>query len=177
MNHKFKNISSIYKIIKLLPKTQFNYKFLINELIFLNLKVETMLYDKSSKKKNPITIFHNSLLFLLKRIKDQLKFKDFDSKKAIKKNIFVRESAHKDLFAKLWTNFTFDEYKKERMGRYNKRLRINNLKKFIKDKKIIDFGCGHGNFLISCLGFGAKECVGIDYGKDSIQYAKNITYK
>ena len=178
MNSKFKkNIISIYKIIELLPKTQFNYKFLINELIFLNLKVETMLDDKSSKQKNPITIFQNSLLFLLTRIKDQLKFKDFDSKKDIKKNIFVRESTHKDLFAKLWTNFTFDEYKKERLGRYNKRLRINNLKKFIEDKKIIDFGCGHGNFLISCLGFGAKECVGIDYGKDSIQYAKNITYK
>ena len=135
MNHKFKkNISSIYKIIKLLPKTQFNYKFLINELIFLNLKVETMLYDKSSKQKNPITIFRNLLLSLLTRIKDQLKFKDFDSKKDIKTNIFVREYTHKDLFSKLWTNFTFDEYKKERLGRYNKRLRINNLKKFIEDK-------------------------------------------
>ena len=177
-NSKYKkNITSTNKIIKLLPKTQFNYKFLINELIFLNLKVETMLFDRSSKQKNPTTIFQNLLLSLITRIKDQLKFKDFDSKKNTKSNIFVRESTHKDLFAKLWTNFTFNEYEKERLGRYNKRLKINNLKKFIEDKKIIDFGCGHGNFLISCLGFGAKECVGIDYGKNAIQYAKNITYK
>tara|TARA_B100000959_G_C14672803_1_gene497225 strand:- start:24 stop:254 length:231 start_codon:yes stop_codon:yes gene_type:complete len=63
MNFKFKkNITSIYKTIKLLPKTQFNYQFLINELIFLNLKVETIIFDKSSKQKNPITLFQNSLI-------------------------------------------------------------------------------------------------------------------
>ena len=49
--------------------------------------------------------------------------------------------------------------------------------KYIKGKKIIDFGCGHGNFLIACYILGAKECIGIDYGKDSINFAKKICKK
>jgi ubiquinone/menaquinone biosynthesis C-methylase UbiE len=177
-NSKYKkNITSINKAIKLLPITQFNYQFLINEIVFLNLIVETILFDKSPKQKNPVTLFQNALLSMLSRIQHQYKFKNFDKKNNVKRATFIREKTHNVVFSKLWSNFTLDEYKKERLGRYNKRLRINNLKNFIKDKKIIDLGCGHGNFLISCLGFGAKKCVGIDYGKDTIQYAKKIAYK
>jgi ubiquinone/menaquinone biosynthesis C-methylase UbiE len=177
LNYLNKNIESIYRAVKLLQVTQFNYQFLINELVFLNLNVETILINKSSKQKNPIVLSQLLLLSFLKRIKDQHKLKNYDSKEIVKKNKLKSEAVHKDLFTKLWTNFTFDEYKKERLGRYIKRLKINNLKKFIKDKKIVDFGCGHGNFLISCLIYGAKECVGIDYGKDSIEYAKSISHK
>ena len=177
LNYLNKNIESIYRAVKLLQVTQFNYQFLINELVFLNLNVETILINKSSKQKNPIVLSQLLLLSFLKRIKDQHKLKNYDSKEIVKKNKLKSEAVHKDLFTKLWTNFTFDEYKKERLGRYIKRLKINNLKKFIKDKKIADFGCGHGNFLHSCLTIGAKECVGIDFGKDSINYAKKISKK
>jgi ubiquinone/menaquinone biosynthesis C-methylase UbiE len=173
----FNIIQDIYKEINLLKKTKLNYSFLINELIFLNLKIENILFDKSSKQKNPSIINKKELILLLTRIKDIKRFKDFDKKIPVTKNHWIREKTHKTLFAKLWTNFTFDEYKKERLGRYNKRLKINNLKKFIKDKKIADFGCGHGKFLHSCLTIGAKECVGIDFGKNSINYAKKNSRK
>ena len=84
---------------------------------------------------------------------------------------------HKALFQKLWTNFSLNEYKNERLSRYTKRLKINNLKKLIKNKKVVDFGCGHGNFLFSCLLYGAEKCDGIDYGYESIIYAKKISKK
>ena len=35
----------------------------------------------------------------------------------------------------------------------------------------MDFGCGHGNFLVAIYKKGAKECLGLDYGR------KNIFYK
>ena len=71
----------------------------------------------------------------------------------------------------------FEEYKKERLGRYTKRIKINKLGPLIKNKDVIDFGCGHGQFLTSMLSFGANKCVGIDYGKRSIDYAKDVQKK
>ena len=56
-------------------------------------------------------------------------------------------------------------------------MKINNLKKLVKNKKIVDFGCGHGNFLFACLHMGAEKCDGIDYGIESIRYAKKVSKK
>ena len=81
------------------------------------------------------------------------------------------------MFQKLWVNYTFDEYKKERLGRYIKRIEINKIQGLIKNKKIVDFGCGHGNFLMSMIKFKPKKCVGIDYGKNSIDYANKFRKK
>ena len=172
-----KIIKSLNNELKSLKKTKLNYNFLINELFYLNLKTENILLNTSPNQKNPITLVKNDLINFLERIKNFNEFKEFDKKLPIKSNIWIREKTHKDLFANLWTNYTFDEYKKERLGRYNKRIRINNLQKLIKGKKIVDFGCGHGNFLLSCIHYGSKECDGVDYGLDAIKYAKNVSRK
>lgn len=172
-----KVINNLNKELKSLKKTRLNYNFLINELIYLNLKVENILFNKSFNQLNPISLLKKDLNLLLERLKNFKKFGDFDKKIPIKFTSFKREITHKDLFQKLWVNYSFDEFKKERLGRYNKRIRINKLKKFIKNKKIVDFGCGHGNFLFSCLYHGAIKCDGIDYGNESIKYAKKISKK
>ncbi len=118
------------------------------------------------------------VLKLLNRLKEDLKdllnLKDFSNKEKIKKKLFIKEKFHKDLFQSLWTNFNLKEYVNERITRYKKRIKINNLENLINNKKIIDFGCGHGNFLIACHLNKAKYCLGIDYGKKSILYANKI---
>ena len=60
------------------------------------------------------------------------------------------------------------------MGRYLKRIKINKLKPLLKNKRVIDFGCGHGSFLISCLLNGASFGLGIDYGSENIKYANMV---
>ena len=97
--------------------------------------------------------------------------------KKLKTQNFKLERNHKSLFQKLWVNYSFNEFKDERLGRYNKRIKINKLQPMLKNKKIVDFGCGHGNFLMSILNFKPKECIGIDYGKDSIKYANKFKKK
>ena len=180
-NYLPKNLSLLKKKIlneiKYLKNTEFNYKIIIKELVFLNLKMENLLFDRSNKKGNPVKIVTKDLINLYVKINNLKEFSDFEKKINLKKNKFIRESSHKVLFDKLWTNFNFIEYKKERLGRYIKRIKINNLENKIKNKSIVDFGCGHGNFLISCLSFGAKKCIGIDYGKNSIKYAKLLSKK
>jgi 2-polyprenyl-3-methyl-5-hydroxy-6-metoxy-1,4-benzoquinol methylase len=172
-----KKIDTIIKTFKKINLTKLNLKFVINEILFLNLSLEKLLFDKKNLKGNPvevISIHLDNLLFKLNNIND---FKDFDKKITVKHSEFIREKAHKEIFNSLWTRFTPAEYKKERIGRYLQRIKINKLKPIIKDKKIIDFGCGHGNFLLSCYYNGAKFCCGVDYGKDSIKYANTIIKK
>tara|TARA_B100001057_G_C22825358_1_gene941192 strand:- start:92 stop:1156 length:1065 start_codon:yes stop_codon:yes gene_type:complete len=172
-----KVIKNLNKELKSLKKTRLNYNFLINELIYLNLKVENILFNKSLNQPNPISLVKKDLNFLLERIVNIKTFDDYDKKIPIKFTPFKREKSHKNLFQKLWVNYNYEKFKRERLGRYNKRITINKLKKLIKNKRIVDFGCGHGNFLLSCLYNGAIKCDGVDYGINSINYAKKISKK
>ena len=177
MKNILSKINLVKKKFSKIKKTKLNLKFVISELIFLNLSLEKLLFDSKNKSGDPekkITIYLENLIFKLGNL---AQFNEFDKKIIIKKKKFLREKAHKEIFNKLWSQFNISEYKKERLGRYLKRIKINKLKKIIKDKKIIDFGCGHGNFLLSCYYNGAKYCCGIDYGQDTIKYANLIKKK
>jgi len=167
---EIKNISNSF------PKKSFFIKNLINELILLNLKIENILFDKNNKKGDPLLLTIELLNNTKRRLEEILPLKHFsNNKKKISIKKFEREKTHKELFQDLWTNFNFQEYMNERIKRYSKRIKINNLKNLIANKKIIDFGCGHGNFLIACYFYDAKYCFGIDYGKKSILYANKIS--
>ncbi len=160
---------------KKLKNNKLLINFLITRLIFLTLKVENFLYENNIK--DPNIFLRDELVDLNNFIIDLQYFENFSDKDKINNKKFIREETHQELFNKLWTNFNYKQYVEERLGRYLKRIKINNLKSIIKGKKVVDFGCGHGNFLISCALFGATECTGIDYGKDSINFANNIKKK
>jgi SAM-dependent methyltransferase len=81
------------------------------------------------------------------------------------------ENRHHDLFQDLWVEFSESDYE-DRIARYGHRLHINRLADgFFDGKRVIDLGCGHGNFLHACLRGGAAEGLGIDFGETSIAYA------
>jgi SAM-dependent methyltransferase len=81
------------------------------------------------------------------------------------------EERHHDLFQTLWVNFSEADYE-DRIARYTHRLEINDLADgFLEGKRVIDFGCGHGNFLHACLRAGAAAGLGVDYGEESIRYS------
>ena len=170
-------IKKILKQCKKINKTKLISTILVYELAILNLRIEKILFDKKNKYGSPVKITKKYLKNLLNLIEDLKTFNEYGKKITIKKIKYKREAEHKKLFQKLWVNYSFEQYKKERLTRYLKRIRINKLQKFIKRKKIIDFGCGHGNFLVACYLTGAKHCVGIDYGKSSINYGNSILKK
>ena len=71
----------------------------------------------------------------------------------------------------LWVNFSEADYE-DRIERYIHRLEINDLADgFLAGRRVMDFGCGHGNFLHACLRDGAASGLGIDYGEESIRYS------
>jgi ubiquinone/menaquinone biosynthesis C-methylase UbiE len=174
INKKFIGLEKkIFNKFKNSIKSDLSTKILINHLIYLNLKTEKLLFTKNL---NPEKIILEEINYLYSLIDNIHNFKEF-SRDKFKRQKFNLEKNHKTLFQKLWVNYTFDEYKKERLGRYIKRIEINKIQGLIKNKKIVDFGCGHGNFLMSMIKFKPKKCVGIDYGKNSIDYANKFRKK
>lgn len=83
----------------------------------------------------------------------------------------VMEDKHERLFQNLWINFNEDDYT-QRIARYTFRLNINDLASgFLNGKRVIDLGCGHGNFAHAMLDAGAEYVLGLDVGEKSIEYA------
>ena len=172
-------------------KSDLSARILINHLIYINLKTEKLLLTKNFNPEKIILKDINYLYSLINNIhnftsnvgggrKNAISLKNLTKicqKITFNRQKFILEKNHKTLFQKLWVNYTFDEYKKERLGRYIKRIEINKIQGLIKNKKIVDFGCGHGNFLMSMIKFKPKKCVGIDYGKNSIDYANKFRKK
>lgn len=154
-------------------KNQLVLTLKIQAIIVLMLQVEKALLKRNI---DPTKETMGSLESLLKKIGELNNIEDY-GRQITKVKKFEKEKSHQSLFEDLWTNYTFEEYKKERLGRYTKRIKINKLGPLIKNKDVIDFGCGHGQFLTSMLSFGANKCVGIDYGKRSIDYAKDVQKK
>lgn len=157
--------------------TKFNYHFIINEIILINLMIENILFDKKNKKGNPLKLSLKIIKNFQNRLKELDYLKNFDKNLYLKENKLKMEDDHKILFQDLWQNYSFENYKNDRIQRYIKRIKINKLEKIIKNKNIIDFGCGHGNFLMSCYKFKPKFCLGIDYGANSIKFANKIRNK
>ena len=156
INKKFKLLEKkILNKFNTSKKSNLSIRILINYLIYLNLKTEKLLFKKNF---NPEKLILKDIYYLHSLINYINFFQEF-SNKELKKQKFILEKNHKTLFQKLWTNYTFNEFKKERLGRYSKRIKINKIENLIKNKKIVDFGCGHGNFLMSMLKFQPQECV------------------
>ena len=157
-----------------LPKTNFVYSFLIPEIILMNLEIENLIFKKNYDPTGDTIKILENLDYKIGIIKKNNIHSD---KKKIEKQNFIKEKSHQELFQKLWTNYTFKEYVSDRIGRYRKRIKINNLKKLIKGKSIIDFGCGHGNFLVAAAMEGCSFGYGIDYGKESINFSNKVKNK
>ena len=99
-----KECTSILKKIDKLNITKFNYHFVINEIILINLKIENILFNK---KGNPISPSLRILKNFNNYISELKQLKNHDKKISLKKNNFIKENDHKILFQNLWQNFFF----------------------------------------------------------------------
>jgi len=159
-----------------LKKTSIGIFHLIQELSIINMIWEKFQFDSNDDRQPSIvanSIVHaaaarlNAINASLNNYGNPISLQS--------KSYQVMEEMHQNLFEHLWTEYDHEGYS-VRIQDYVNRLQVNELdKEFLQNKLVLDLGCGHGNFLQACLKLGAKECIGIDYGSKSIDYAKKYS--
>lgn len=88
------------------------------------------------------------------------------------------EGQIQQVYGILWDKFDSDIYTKEAYGILVDRFRYSGFDfSTLKDKVVLDMGCGSGRYTIALAMTGAQKVYGIDLGKKSIEMAAEITRK
>lgn len=156
-----------------IPNTPLMAMAKIHAMALVNMRYERIMVDRNVKV-HPFQLTENILEDALVQLNSwkEASFIEEPSSKPLRRETRKMEQNHKALFQALWVKFTAEDYV-DRVARYTKRLELNGLADgFLKGKRCIDFGCGHGNFAHALLKAGAGFVLGVDYGESSIAYAK-----
>lgn len=169
-----KRFDTINTLIKSLKHHEYIIEMVASEFIFIYFNLEKILYNENYKGN----IYHpldKLLVRFIEKLKLSKNIKDYMDGKKVKLEKKIISKNHKYVFQNLWSKYKNYEFIKYRLKPYMLRIKKNNLLPLIKNKKIIDFGCGHGQFLMALKKMGASSCLGIDFGKKSINYARKIS--
>jgi len=170
-----KSLSELQEIMNNSKVTSFiNYAKVVT-LVIMNMRYEKIAFN-SKFNEHPYLltkqIIDDAILqykqFLDISFIEDLSIKQENSKSKIK------EEKHEDLFNEIWNRYDAVQFQ-EYIERYNTRIKINNIQNLIKDKQCVDLGCGNGVFCFALLENGAKEAIGVDFGKNSIEYASFVS--
>ncbi len=156
-----------------LPRTRFMALARIEALIRMNMGWEALQLDRNLPD-HPFKLTHDLVDRAIASLESarSIAFCDGGLPLDVDPRDQTMEEEHHDLFQSLWVQFDADQYR-ERIARYDDRLRFNDLHKGVFDgMRVVDMGCGHGNFDHAILNAGAAEVVGVDYGEESIRYAE-----
>ena len=129
-------------------------------------------YDTDSSKNILKCLKNNNRILLL--------FKNtgsyFLNASSIKKYLGSFENKKKlktqDLFGKLWNERMKNNYLNSKKVLIDSFKKNNFDYKFLKNKKVLDMGCGSGRFTLALASLGAKKVIGVDLGTDGIEVAK-----
>jgi len=159
-----------------IPDTIMGMNIKINSLITLNMRYELIQLNRNLKN-HPYTLTKDIIQDSINEIKAKKEtlFIEDDNKVFVQKKI-KKEEKHKKLWNELWNKYHLNSYI-NKTERYEYRIKINNLNELIKDKKVLDIGCGQGTFTVAMMKAGAREVTGIDFSEDSIEFADNISKK
>lgn len=167
-----KPLSEMVSLCRSLPSTPLTARVRIAALAAMSLRYVPMIPDKNLPE-HPYLIAagliedaHRSIAAWAPVLWAEDDDKSFPTTRAA-----AMEEMHQKLFPALWTQYDIEQFKSDRIWRYEHRIDVNELAPLIKGKRCIDFGCGHGNFAHALVNRGAAFVLGLDYGKDSIDYA------
>jgi ubiquinone/menaquinone biosynthesis C-methylase UbiE len=167
-----KELENLKKFADSIPNTRMMSLAKITTMVMLNMRYERISINHSLETHPYILV--KDLIYDAQKVLSgmhEVSFIENASKESFLIEDIPLENGHNKLFQKLWVNFSEEDYK-ERIERYIYRLRINGLSDgWVKGFKCVDFGCGHGNFAHALLNAGADCVYGIDFGKNSIEYA------
>lgn len=170
-----KKLNELSKLIQKEKNTDNLVLFKIISLSYLSISVEPIFRGSLKNIKKDLLEKINETILVFNTLKI---FKSF-SKKNLNNALFTEKTInhlHKNLWQNIWPHHTYQEY--DQLVEYRgKRLDYNKIRKEFQNKEVIDFGCGNGSILTALMKRGAKNCLGLDFGKENIQAAKKFTQK
>lgn len=88
------------------------------------------------------------------------------------------ENATGTLYGKLWENFSLDDIIQEGKKLLENRINSPNFKLTdLKNKVVLDLGCGSGRYTVALSGYGCKMIIGYDMGKQGLEVGRKIVKK
>lgn len=156
-----------------LPRTRYMALARIEALLRMNMRWERLQLNKALAE-HPWPITHRLVDDAIDDLATAYELRHCDGHLALDEDPREQtmEEEHQTLFQGLWVQFDKAQYD-ERILRYDERLAHNGMEAgFFDGMRVIDMGCGHGNFAHAMLRAGARSVLGVDYGEESIQYAK-----
>jgi 2-polyprenyl-3-methyl-5-hydroxy-6-metoxy-1,4-benzoquinol methylase len=155
-----------------MPDTALARRSKVIALLTLSMRYETVHFDPNLKD-HPFRVLAaliEDARLVLRALKDIL-FIEAPAGNSGHLDTLKQEDKHEDLFNVIWKQYDRDEFDKY-VQTYVHRIKINDITPLIHGKRVIDFGCGNGVFCFAMLAMGAAEVVGIDFGAESIEFAR-----
>ena len=168
----------LHQLSKIIQKEKNTEELIIIKVIvltYLTVSVEPIFQGNLKNIKKDLLEKINETILIFNKIKIFKKFSKGNSEINLLKNEKFL-NLHTNLWQQIWPEHSFKEY--ERLVEYRgKRLDYNRIRKEFQNKEVIEFGCGNGSILTALMKRGAKNCLGLDFGKKNILAAKKFSQK
>ena len=167
-----KNLGELINLIRELPEE--GYGMITRAWVAFQLEYHRILiFDNHEDPKTQLINIINNLIEIVKSSKNLLVGPVINFSK--NKNLFSKELIEQfthNLYGDLWINFSLEQYE-EATNLLKERLTKNDVDlSIIKDKVVLDAGCGSGRYTVALAKLGAKKAVGVDIGTKGMGFAK-----
>ena len=170
-NHYKKKIDNFFSKVNKISKKHPIITVIVMHEYFRNIYPgDTFIKNKynSDRLKN----FQLALFNLEKIVDSFIKIGNYNFNFNFKKKVNTQT-----LFGKLW-NTRFEDFSLDQKNFLNKLLKkLDFDTKKIKNKLVLDMGCGSGRFSVAFARLGAKKVYGIDLGDEGLKIGKKIAKK
>ena len=142
-------------------------------LIEFNMRFEREIAFERNLKEHPYVLLNDLIEVTRSHFSSLMSCSFLEDQEPFSKTGFSQtlEEKHHQLWQEIWPRHSKEEYDKF-VELKKERFEFNELQSIVKGADCVEFGCGNGAILCSLLQLGAKSITGIDWGENSVAYAR-----
>lgn len=167
-------LAEFQEVMEAAPKTPFHHWARVVTLTVLNMRYEKIAFNRELLE-HPYQLTRQIILEAIEQFNllTSLSFVADSVPTAITKSLILEEK-HCQLWQEIWPRHSQEEFN-EFIALKRRRFAANNLESLIAGRDCVEFGCGNGAICFALLEMGARSVTGIDFGEQSVAYARQQT--